>query len=270
MHRDEVTRGQRVLAAFHDDVGEKLVQRLGFGVVRIGGGFAGEDAAQHPPRSVHTDDAGDDLASALDHDRQCQFGAEHAVGLLGVFVGLNQVGAHVIPQSHGLRRGEGFDLHAGGSVGDGGAEHLLGGAVGLHAQFDALEERQIVGAHVEVFVIVGHVLVVDVPRTVLIATAVVLIRRFRKDGFLNSTGGRLGGFGDGLIGLVVLFGGGFSGFLALTLLLAESKQSHDVPHFITVATVTSLAPMLNTGWESECVLLLPGIGRMTAAKTHTS
>ena len=65
-------------------------------------------------------------------------------------------------------------------------------------------------------------------------------------------------------------GGGFSGFLALTLLLAESKQSHDVPHFITVATVTSLAPMLNTGWESECVLLLPGIGRMTAAKTHTS
>ena len=86
----------------------------------------------------------------------------------------------------------------------------------------------------------------------------------------RSTGGRLGGFGDGLIGLVVLFGGGFSGFLALTLLLAESKQSHDVPHFITVATVTSLAPMLNTGWESECVLPLPGIGRMTAAKTHTS
>ena len=72
----------------------------------------------------------------------------------------------------------------------------------------------------------------------LIATAVVLIGRFRKDGFLNSTGGRLSGFGDGLIGLVVLFGGGFSGFLALTLLLAESKQSHDVPHFITVATVT--------------------------------
>ncbi|EDN82029.1 hypothetical protein BIFADO_02155 [Bifidobacterium adolescentis L2-32] len=34
--------------------------------------------------------------------------------------------------------------------------------------------------------------------------------------------------------------------------------------------MTSLAPMLNTGWESECVLLLPGIGRMTAAKTHTS
>ena len=133
-----------------------------------------------------------------------------------------------------------------------------------------MEERQIVGAHVEVFVIVGHVLVVDVPRTVLIATAVVLIGRFRKDGFLNSTGGRLSGFGDGLIGLVVLFGGGFSGFLALTLLLAESKQSHDVPHFITVATVTSLAPMLNTGWESECVLPLPGIGRMTAAKTHTS
>ena len=65
-------------------------------------------------------------------------------------------------------------------------------------------------------------------------------------------------------------GGGFSGFLALTLLLAESKQSHDVPHFITVATVTSLAPMLNTGWESECVLPLPGIGRMAAAKTHTS
>lgn len=45
----------------------------------------------------------------------------------------------------------------------------------------------------------------------LIATAVVLIGRFRKDGFLNSTGGRLGGFGD-LIGLVVLFGGSFSGF----------------------------------------------------------
>ena len=66
------------------------------------------------------------------------------------------------------------------------------------------------------------------------------------------------------------YGGGFSGFLALTLLLAESKQSHDVPHFITVATVTSLAPMLNTGWESECVLPLPGIGRMAAAKTHTS
>ena len=42
----------------------------------------------------------------------------------------------------------------------------------------------------------------------LIATAVVLIGRFRKDGFLNSTGGRLSGFGDGLIGLVVLFGGG--------------------------------------------------------------
>ena len=54
---------QRVLAAFHDDVGESWFSAL---VSAWSGSVAAlpeKMPREHPPRSVHTDDAGDDLAS---------------------------------------------------------------------------------------------------------------------------------------------------------------------------------------------------------------
>ena len=81
--------------------------------------------------------------------------------------------------------------------------------------------------------------VIDVPRSVGFAAAFVRVRHVGRGGGLLGVDG----------GLVLAILGLRFGFLAFTLLLAESKQSHDVPHFITVATVTSLAPTLNMSWE---------------------
>ena len=57
---------------------------------------------------------------------------------------IQKVGTNVIPQSERLRCRECLNLHTGGTVGDGGAKNLLGGTVGLHSQFNALQERQII------------------------------------------------------------------------------------------------------------------------------
>ena len=144
MHGNQVARRQRIIASLHHNIGEELVQRLCFLTLRIGGGLAGEDATQHPTRTVDAYDAGKHLAPTLDGDRQCQFGAEHTFDFFRVLVGFNQVGANVIPQSERLRGRERFNLHAGGTVGDSGAKNLLSGTVGFHAQFNALQERQII------------------------------------------------------------------------------------------------------------------------------
>ena len=97
MHGNKVARRQRIIASFHHNIGEELVQCLCFLTLRIGGSLAGEDAAQHPTWAVDTYDASKHLASTLDGNRQCQFGAEHAFDFLRVLVGFNQVGTNVIP-----------------------------------------------------------------------------------------------------------------------------------------------------------------------------
>ena len=211
VHRDEITRGERLVAALHDDVGEVLVERFGVGVAVIVRGLAGEDAAQHPTRAIHADDARVHSLAALDGDRQVEFGAEHARVFGCLLVGLEQIGAHVVPQTHGLGRRERLDLQAGRAVADGRAEDLLGAAVRLDAQLQAREIRQVVGAHVEVLVVIRHVLVIDVPRSVGFAAAFVRVLR------------GLRGIDGGLV--LAILGLRF-GFLAFTLLLAESKQSH--------------------------------------------
>ena len=136
-----------------------------------------------------------------------EFGAEHARVFGCLLVGLKQIGAHVVPQTHGLGRRERLDLQAGRAVADGRAEDLLGAAVRLDAQLQAREIRQVVGAHVEVLV---------VPRSVGFAAAFVRVRHVGRGGGLLGVDG----------GLVLAILGLRFGFLAFTLLLAESKQSH--------------------------------------------
>ena len=145
-----------------------------------------------------------------------EFGAEHARVFGCLLVGLKQIGAHVVPQTHGLGRRERLDLQAGRAVADGRAEDLLGAAVRLDAQLQAREIRQVVGAHVEVLVVIRHVLVIDVPRSVGFAAAFVRVRHVGRGGGLLGVDG----------GLVLAILGLRFGFLAFTHLLTESKQSH--------------------------------------------
>ena len=239
MHRDQIARRQRLLATLDDDVGEELVQRLGLRAVRIDSSLAGEDATQHPARAVHTNDARVHGLAALDIDRQLQFGAEHTVHFRSGLVGFKQVTANVIPQSQGLGCGKGFDLQAGGAEGDGGTKHLLGGAVGLDTQLDALEEGQVVGAQIQIIVIIGHVLIIDVPRASLFSAALVFAGRLGEHG-LRALGlcGSVCFCGSHLVFIDRL--NGRLGFL-LALLLAESEQSHNSSFHVTVATLLTLA-----------------------------
>ena len=116
---------------------------------------------------------------------------------------------------------------------------MLDGAVGLDAQLDALEEGQVVGAEIQIIVIIGHVLIVDVPRASLFSAALVFAGWFRQYGF---SAFRLCCGVCGLGGHLVLIDrlNGRLGFL-LALLLAESEQSHNSSFHVTVATLLTLA-----------------------------
>ena len=239
VHRNQIARSQRLFAALNHDVRKEFVQCLGLRAVRIGGSDTGEDATQHPTRTVHADDSGVYGLAALDVDRQLQLGAKHAFDLGCSLVGLNQISAHIIPEPQGLGSCERFDFQAGLAIGDGGTKHLLGGAVGLDAQFDVLHERQIVGTQIQIVIVVGHFFVVHIPRTAFLATAHVLAGKFRQYGF---SAFRLCcgvcSLGSHLVLVDRLYGR--LGFL-LVLLLAESEQSHDSSFRITVATLLTLA-----------------------------
>ena len=116
---------------------------------------------------------------------------------------------------------------------------MLGGAVGLDAQLDALEEGQVVGAQIQIIVIIGHVLIIDVPRASLFSAALVFAGRFGEHG-LRALGlcGSVRFCGSHLVFIDRL--NGRLGFL-LALLLAESEQSHNSSFHVTVATLLTLA-----------------------------
>ena len=110
---------------------------------------------------------------------------------------------------------------------------MLGGAVGLDTQLDAPEEGQVVGAQIQIIVIIGHVLIIDVPRASLFSAALVFAGRFGEHGLRA-----LGLCGSDLVFIDRL--NGRLGFL-LALLLAESEQSHNSSFHVTVATLLTLA-----------------------------
>ena len=85
MHGNQVTRGQRLIATDHHQVGQVTVKNIL--LLAALGCRAGEDATQHPTGSVDAHHPSQQVL-ALDLDRQGQLLAKDAVHLLAGGVGL--------------------------------------------------------------------------------------------------------------------------------------------------------------------------------------
>src|SRR5690606_35501931 len=119
--------------------------------------LTGEDRAEEPARSVHADEAGGTVAGAavgpLDGQAGDQLGAEDArAGLDGAALGddgVPQGDAHVLPQSAGLRGGEGLDLQGGAAEDEIRTGHGAVALVDLHPQLHALDGGDLEAAEVD-------------------------------------------------------------------------------------------------------------------------
>ena len=244
-NRDDVARGERRVAAAHDDLREIILERL-LVVAFAVGSVTREDAAQQPTGTVHAHDAGHHGLS-LDGDRQHHLVAETAFLDLRALVGIQQFVGHIVPQAKRLGSGERHDL-------DGAVAQLHGDGFeragrlrvlrALGADRQAFHERQEHGAERNVTVIVVGVdaFVVVIPRALGEVDVTSLIGvGFGCDVLIGRGVLRLIGRGfDGIRSLDILGFSGVSvlglrlvGFLSsgilvacLVLLLSETEKSH--------------------------------------------